>query len=83
MTRKQESITLSISEEEKAELEKLSLEFGCYWGDKPNISKLFKQVANGDIILSRPDVPKDKQASLIKQAIALIQRGLTILIELI
>jgi len=84
MTRKQESITLSISEEEKSKLEKHCLEFDCYWGkDKPNISKLFKQVANGDIILSRPDVPKDKQASLIKQAIALIQKGLSILIELI
>jgi hypothetical protein len=45
MTRKSESITLSVTEEDKAELENIALEFGCTWGEKkPNISKLIKQI---------------------------------------
>jgi len=83
MTKRQESITLSISQEEKAELEKISLEFNCYWGDKPNISKLFKQIAQREILLSYSDKPTKKQSPLVKEAIALIQKGLSILIELI
>ncbi|MFO5491021.1 MAG: hypothetical protein ACLBM6_00420 [Cuspidothrix sp.] len=83
MTRKQESITLSLSLEHKAELEKLSLEFSCTWGNKPNVSGLMKAIAEGDILLSKADKPAKQKRALIKDAIASIQDALTILLELI
>jgi hypothetical protein len=49
MTRKGSALTLSVSEHEKAQLEQLALTFGQTWGSKPNISKLIKSIANGEI----------------------------------
>ena len=83
MSRKQESITLSLTPEHKAELEKISLEFGCLWGDKPNISGLMKAIADGELLLSRSGKPDKKERKLIKDAIASIQDTLTILLNLI
>ncbi len=45
MSRQGQSITLSISEPDKAELESLALEFGMKWGERPNISKLVEAIA--------------------------------------
>jgi hypothetical protein len=45
MSRKGQSITLSISERDKANLEALALEYGMTWGDRPNISELIKAIA--------------------------------------
>jgi hypothetical protein len=84
VSRKSESITLSVSEEDKAELENIALEFGCTWGEnKPNISKLIKQIANRELLLSKSDKPAKQKRKLIKDAIASIQDALTILLELI
>ncbi len=90
MSRKQESITLSLSWEHKAELEQKALEFGCLWGDRPNISSLLKAIADGEILLSKSGKPDKKERKMIKDAIAKltegiasIQRALTILLELI
>jgi hypothetical protein len=47
MSRKSESVMLSVSPDYKAELEKLSLEFGCLWGENPNISGLMKAIEQG------------------------------------
>ena len=52
MTRKGKSITLSISDRDKAELENLALEFGCTWGDRPNISKLVESIARRQLIIA-------------------------------
>ncbi len=52
MSRKGKSITLSVSEIDKAELESLALEFGCNWGDRPNISKLVESVARRQLIIA-------------------------------
>ncbi|MEO1294924.1 MAG: WYL domain-containing protein [Cyanobacteria bacterium J06636_16] len=52
MPRKRSSITLSISEHEKAQLEQLALEFGQTWGEKPNVSKLIKAIAQGKLRLA-------------------------------
>jgi predicted DNA-binding transcriptional regulator YafY len=49
MTRKNRSVTLSIEEHEKAQLEQLALEYGQTWGDRPNISKLVKAIAQGKL----------------------------------
>lgn len=83
MSRKQESITLSLTPEHKTELEKLSIEFGILWGDNPTVSGLMKAIADGDILLSKSDKPAKQNRKLIKDAIANIQNALTILLELI
>lgn len=49
MSRKGESITLSISTRDKALLEELALELGMKWGDRPNISKLVEAIARKQI----------------------------------
>lgn len=46
MTRKGQSITLSIKDREKKALETLAANLGYTWGDKPNISKLIAAIAN-------------------------------------
>jgi predicted DNA-binding transcriptional regulator YafY len=49
MVRKRSSITLSISDQEKAQLEQLALDFGQTWGENANISKLIKAIAKGSL----------------------------------
>jgi hypothetical protein len=51
MSRKGQSITLSISERDKAELEAIALEFGMMWGDRPNISKLIEAIAQRKLLI--------------------------------
>jgi hypothetical protein len=51
MSRKGQSITLSISERDKAELEAIALEFGMMWGEEPNISKLIKAIAQRKLLI--------------------------------
>ncbi|MBE9052017.1 WYL domain-containing protein [Nostocales cyanobacterium LEGE 11386] len=51
MSRKGQSITLSISERDKAELEAIALEFGMMWGDRPNISKLVEAIARRQLLI--------------------------------
>ncbi len=52
MSRKGQSITLSISERDKAALETLALEFGMTWGDRPNISKLVEAIARRQLVIA-------------------------------
>ena len=52
MSRKGQSITLSVSEAEKAELEQLALEHGMTWGERPNISKLLKAIARHKLLIT-------------------------------
>jgi predicted DNA-binding transcriptional regulator YafY len=49
MARTRSSITLSISDHEKAQLEQLALAFDKTWGDRPNISKLLKAISRGKL----------------------------------
>ena len=53
MGRKGESITLSISDRNKSQLEELALELGMKWGDRPNISKLVEAIACKQIQISK------------------------------
>ncbi|ELS33118.1 MULTISPECIES: WYL domain-containing protein [Pseudanabaena] len=53
MSRKGESITLSIKERDKANLEAIALELGMTWGDRPNISKLVEAIARKQIKISK------------------------------
>lgn len=61
MVRKRSSITLSISEQEKAQLEQLALAFGQTWGDNANVSKLIKAIAQGKLrIATNHDWGRDR-----------------------
>ncbi|MCG5060710.1 MAG: WYL domain-containing protein [Limnoraphis sp. WC205] len=52
MSRKGQSITLSLSEREKTELEVLALDLGMTWGERPNISKLVKAIARRQLLIA-------------------------------
>ena len=52
MGRRGQSITLSVSERDKAQLEALALEFGMTWGDRPNISKLVEAIARRQLVIA-------------------------------
>jgi hypothetical protein len=53
MSRKGQSITLSVTERDKAELEAIAREFGMMWGEDPNISKLIKAIAQRQLIIGK------------------------------
>lgn len=78
MTRKGESITLSLTPEEKAELEQLALELGELWGDKPNVSQLIRAIAVGKYRIVSAESPEamyiDKLRSAVSQAESAIRR---------
>jgi hypothetical protein len=53
VSRKGESITLSISDRDKSNLEAIAMELGMMWGDRPNISKLVEAIARKQIQISK------------------------------
>ncbi|MFE1748037.1 WYL domain-containing protein [Coleofasciculus sp. H7-2] len=53
MSRKGQSITLSVSDRDKAELEAIAHELGMMWGERPNISKLVEAIARRQLIIGR------------------------------
>ena len=52
MSRKGQSITLSISERDKAQLEALARELNMKWGERPNISKLVEAIARRQLLIA-------------------------------
>ena len=78
MSRKGESVTLSLTQDEKTRLEGISLQFGCTWGDRPNVSALLKAIANGSLRVSwNDDLPKPEiKRKLAQEAINKIKQGL-------
>jgi predicted DNA-binding transcriptional regulator YafY len=52
MSRKGQSITLSVSDRDKAELVALALEFGKTWGERPNISRLIEAIARRELTIA-------------------------------
>jgi len=76
MTRKGRALTLSISDQEKAQLEQLALEFDQTWGDKPNISKLVKAIARQELrIAANHDWSRDRINTLNLARTLLIDAG--------
>lgn len=68
MTRKNQAITLSINEKDKKVLEQLALEFGKTWGHKPNISKLIKAIALGELKIATNHDWSKKRIETLEQA---------------
>jgi hypothetical protein len=76
MSRIGQSITLSVSEKEKQALEILASEFGLFWGDKPNISKLIKEIARNKLKIAPNHDWKPDRLQMLQQAIdSLIDAG--------
>ncbi|MFM7906347.1 MAG: WYL domain-containing protein, partial [Microcystis sp.] len=69
MSRIGQSITLSVSEKEKQALEILASEFGLFWGDKPNISKLIKEIARNKLKIAPNHDWKPDRLQMLQQAI--------------
>ncbi len=57
MTRQARSITLSLEPHQKQRLEQLAVAFDCLWGDRANVSELVKAIADGRLILQKPNSP--------------------------
>ena len=51
MSRKGKSITLSLQERDKEQLQAIATELGITWGDKPNISKLLEAIARRQLLV--------------------------------
>ena len=52
MNKKSRSINLSVSDSDKAQLEKIALEFEMKWGNRPNISKLIEAIARRKLVIA-------------------------------
>lgn len=78
MSRKGESITLSLDTADKAALETIALQYGCIWGDKPNVSALLKEIARGRLVVYYSDdkVEVSSRAKQGKAAINKVHQGL-------
>jgi hypothetical protein len=76
MGRKGQSITLSISERDKAQLESLALELGMTWGDRANISKLVEAIARRQLLIAPNHDWKPERINALNQArTALVDAG--------
>ncbi len=76
MSRKGQSITLSISERDKAQLEEIALNFGMLWGERPNISKLIEAIARHQLAITpNHDWSKNRLEALVQSVRTLVDAG--------
>jgi len=76
MSRKGQSITLSVSEAEKQQLQALAEAFHCKWGEQPNISRLVSAIAQNQLqLVSNTDWSSDRIQALEAARQVLIDRG--------
>lgn len=73
MSRKGQSITLSVSERDKTQLEAIALQFGMMWGEDPNISKLIKAIAQHELIVSKNNDWQDYRIRALHRCIGALQ----------
>lgn len=76
MSRKGQSITLSISERDRGQLEELARKFGMLWGNRPNISKLIEAIARHQLVIApNHDWSKSRLEALVQSVRTLIDNG--------
>ncbi len=76
MGRKGQSMTLSVSEQDKAQLEAIAREQGMLWGDRPNISRLMEAIARRELLIGRNHDWSETRIKVLHQSIqALIDAG--------
>lgn len=76
MSRKGQSITLSISDEDKFQLEEIARELGITRGERANISGLVEAIARRQFLVT-PDLSKQRIEALQQAIRALIDTGQT------
>jgi len=65
MGRKEESVTLSLTQSDKESLEQLAIKHNCLWGKNPNVSRLIQQIAVGRLkVVAENDKILETQALL-------------------
>lgn len=72
MGRRGQSVTLSISEQDKAQLEQIAQEQGMLWGDRPNISRLVEAIARRELLIGRNNNWSDTRIRELNQAIRVL-----------
>lgn len=76
MSRKGQSITLSLSDRNKAQLEQIAQEQGMLWGDRPNISRLVEAIAKRELLIGRNNDWSTSRIQALQQAMrSLIDTG--------
>jgi predicted DNA-binding transcriptional regulator YafY len=76
MTRTGSAITLSLKERDKEALQKIALDLGITWGDKPNISKLIEAIARKELlVLPNNDWTDDRITALDTARKTLLDNG--------
>jgi predicted DNA-binding transcriptional regulator YafY len=76
MGRKGQSITLSISDRDKTQLEQIAIEQGMKWGDRPNISRLVEAIARRELLIGRNNDWSESRIKALQQSIqALLDAG--------
>ncbi|MFW6367992.1 MAG: helix-turn-helix transcriptional regulator [Halothece sp.] len=76
MSRKGQSITLSVSRQEKEQLQAIAEAFHCKWGDRANISRLMSAIAQNKLqVLANTDWSQDRIQALDAARKALIDQG--------
>jgi predicted DNA-binding transcriptional regulator YafY len=68
MGRRGQSVTLSISDRDKAQLEQIALEQGMTWGDRPNISRLVEAIARRELLIGRNNDWSEERIRALQQA---------------
>lgn len=69
MGRKGQSITLSISDQDKQHLEEIAREQGMLWGDRPNISRLVEALARRELQVGRNNDWSEARIRALQQSI--------------
>lgn len=76
MGRRGQSVTLSISDKDKAQLEQIAAEQGMLWGERPNISRLVEAIARRELLIGRNHDWSEQRILALQQALrALIDSG--------
>ncbi len=69
MGRRGQSITLSISDKDKEQLEQIATEQGMLWGDRPNISRLVEAIARRELLIGRNNDWSETRIRALQQSI--------------
>lgn len=69
MGRRGQSITLSISNRDKEQLEQIAQEQGMLWGDRPNISRLIEAIARRELRIGRNNDWSETRIRALQQSI--------------
>lgn len=71
MGRRGQSITLSISDADKTQLEHIAIEQGYLWGERPNISALVEAIARRKLLIGHNNNWSGDRLRALKQAVEL------------